>query len=302
MVPVAGLDAVGAALDAETVHRPELVAQLVKAEPGSILGPTHIASVLASENGGLKGAPPAAEVRMLLNKAAESSRCAAGREAAAELLKTARVRAALLTEAAGDPPVVETHGRVAGVVLAAGGSSRLGQPKQLIPFRGKPLVWHAVRAALGAGLAPVVVVCGGAGAQVRRALEGEPVSFVENPTWESGQSSSVRIGLAEAEKAGIEGAVFLLADMPLVGKDLVREIISTHRRTLAPLVAPRAGERRGNPVLFDRATFPALRELAGDRGGRSLFERYTPEWVEWDEAAMLDLDTDEDLRRLRQLE
>ena len=73
-------------------------------------------------------------------------------------------------ELAADSAVLESHGRIAGIVLAAGGSSRLGVPKQLIPFRERPLVWHAVRTAIDAGLSPVVVVCGAAASDVRLAL------------------------------------------------------------------------------------------------------------------------------------
>jgi molybdenum cofactor cytidylyltransferase len=124
---------------------------------------------------------------------------------------------------------------------------------------------------------------------------------INNPDWGAGQSSSVRIGLSQVE-ASSEAAVFLLADMPLMDAELVRQVVRTHRATLAPLVAPRVAGRRANPVLFDRATFPDLHQLTGDQGGRSLFERYEPAWVEWSESAMLDLDTPEDLRRLRDLE
>jgi molybdenum cofactor cytidylyltransferase len=162
-------------------------------------------------------------------------------------------------------------------------------------------VWHAVRVGLEAGLSPLVVVSGAAGEQIRRALEGQSVKVIDNPDWEAGQSSSVRLGLSQVE-AGIEAAVFLLADMPLMEPELVRQIVSTHRATLAPLVAPRAAGRRANPVLFDRGTFSALHQLTGDQGGRSLFDRYQAAWVEWTESAMLDLDTPEDLRRLRDLE
>ena len=190
---------------------------------------------------------------------------------------------------------------MAGIVLAAGGSRRLGQPKQLVEFRGRPLVWHAVRVGLEAGLSPLVVVIGAAGEQIRRALEGESVVVIDNPTWEAGQSSSVRAGLSSVEP-GIEAAIFLLADMPLMEAELVRQVVRTHRTTLAPLVAPRVAGRRANPVLFDRVTFPDLHQLTGDQGGRSLFDRYPAAWVEGSESAMLDLDTPEDLQRLRDRE
>ena len=84
--------------------------------------------------------------------------------------------------------------------------------------------------------------------------------------------------------------------------ELVKQVVMTHRVTLAPLVAPRVAGRRANPVLFDRTTFSGLHQLTGDQGGRSLFDRYQATWVEWTESAMLDLDTPEDLQRLRDRE
>jgi len=300
VVPMAGLDVLGQAIDSPAVHRPERVAELLGLEPSHTLGPSEIARLLGSVAGGLKGVPSDAQVRVLMNKV-DPSRLAAGRDIAGQLLASPRIRAVVLSALQAEDPVLETHGRVAGIVLAAGGSRRLGQPKQLVEFRGRPLVWHTVRVGLEAGLSPLVVVIGAAGEQIRRALEGESVVVIDNPAWEAGQSSSVRLGLSQVE-AGIEAAIFLLADMPLMDAELVRQVVRTHRGSLAPLVAPRVAGRRANPVLFDRVTFPDLHQLTGDHGGRSLFDHYEPAWVEWSESAMLDLDTPEDLRRLRNLE
>ena len=329
VVPVAGLDALGQPIDSAMVHRPERVSDLLGLPLQERLLPEHLARVLASTQGGLKNVPRQAAVRVLLNKCDADERLVDGRKVAGELLKAGGspsgtspaagasasrtssgdapdrsihpIQAVILASLEADPPVREVHGRVAGIVLAAGESSRLGVPKQLIPWRGRPLVWHAARAARLAGLAPVVVVIGAWGDQVRMALEGEPVTLIENPVWQAGQSTSVRLGLAEVE-AQAEAVAFLLSDTPLVTGELIRQLLHTHRQTLAPLVAPRAGGRRANPVLFDRRTFADLRELEGDQGGRALFERYDPAWVDWDESVLLDLDTTEDLQRLRELE
>jgi len=320
VVPVAGLDAVGQPIDSAAVHRPERVSNLLGLPMQERLLPEHLARVLASTQGGLRNVPRQAAVRVLLNKCDAEGRLADGRKVAGELLNAVGsasgsssaagvqelpsphlIQAVILASLEADPPVREVHGRVAGIVLAAGESSRLGVPKQLIPWRGRPLVWHAAQAARQAGLSPVVVVIGAWGDQVRMALEGEPVTLVENPVWQAGQSTSVRLGLAEVD-AQAEAAAFLLSDTPMVTGELIRQLLHTHQETLAPLVAPRAGGRRANPVFFDRRTFADLRELEGDQGGRALFERYEPAWVDWDASVLLDLDTIEDLQRLRELE
>jgi len=93
------------------------------------------------------------------------------------------------------------------------------------------------------------------------------VRVVKNPDWDAGMSTSVRAGLAAVEGEA-EGVVFLLADMPLVDGALVRALVETHRRSLAPIVAPRAGGRWGNPALFDRATFPSLDDWRRLESGR----------------------------------
>jgi molybdenum cofactor cytidylyltransferase len=302
VVPVAALDAVGRPIDSDAVHRPERVAQLLDLPLDELLQPEHLAQVLVSPQGGLKGVPPGAAVRVLLNKCDDESGLPHGRAIASALLEAGPpIQSVVLAELEAEPPVSQTHGRVAGIVLAAGESSRLGMPKQLIPWRSQPLVWHAVQAARQGGLSPVIVVTGAWGDQVRMALEGEPVTLVDNPVWQAGQSTSVRLGVAEVEGQA-EAAAFLLSDTPLVTGELIARLLEAHRSSLATLVAPRAGGRRANPVVFDRRTFAELRELEGDHGGRALFERYEPAWVDWDESILLDLDTAEDLQRLRDLE
>jgi molybdenum cofactor cytidylyltransferase len=90
--------------------------------------------------------------------------------------------------------------------------------------------------------------------------------------------------------------------MPFVNSELVSALVQRYRQTLASLVATWAGGRRANPVLFDRETFPDLLALTGDQGGRAIFRRFEREFVEWDDAVLLDVDTPEDLERLRELE
>ncbi len=302
VVPIAGLDVLGQPLNSTLVHRPERVASVLGVDPETAIGPAEVAAVLGSDRGGLKGVPGSANVRVLLTKATPE-RMPAAREIATLLLDNDRIDSVSIADLTAEDPVLETHGRVAGVVLAAGGSARLGEPKQLIEWRGRPLVWHAVRAALDAGLSPVVVVTGRAGDRVGQALAGEPVMLFDNPDWEAGQSLSVLSGMAAlASVREVEAVVMLLADMPFVDAELVRAVVERHSHTYAPLVAPYAGGRRANPVLFDRVTFGDLQRLEGDQGGRALFDKFEHETVEWDEAITFDLDTPQDLERLRQLE
>jgi molybdenum cofactor cytidylyltransferase len=298
VVPMAGLDILGQTTRSDAIHRPELVSKLLRSRRETQIGPAELAAVLGSENGGLKGIPGGATVRILLNKSIDTA-VEAGGQAAEILLNNPRIQSVVIASVREDDPVVEVHSRVAGIILAAGGSSRLGEPKQLVQWRDHPLIWYALRAA--EGLDPVSMVIGEAAKELRRSVKRESVTIIENEDWESGQSSSVRIGL-EAIPEGAEAVVFLLADMPFVTQELVEALVQRYRQTLAPLVATWAGGRRANPVLFDRETFSDLRQLKGDQGGRAIFRRFEREFVEWDDTVLLDVDTPEDLERLQSME
>lgn len=300
VVPVVGLDVLGETLDSVLVHRGDRVGAILGSVGSDRISENHIAALLVSPDGGLKGVPGSAEVRVLLNKVDSEEQRSAARAISEHVLREGRMAAVALGSVLQPSPVAECWGQVAGVVLAAGGSSRLGRPKQLIEWRGRPLVWHAAQTALDAGLSPVVVVTGAGATAVGDALSGQAVEIVYNPRWESGQSSSVRTG-GEAVIGRVEAICFLLADMPRVPSELIRREVEVHRRTLSPVVAPWAGGRWANPALFDRSVFEDLLSLRGDRGGRALFDRYPVLRVEWDESILLDVDTPGDLERLDRL-
>ena len=172
----------------------------------------------------------------------------------------------------------------------------------LLPWRGKPLIRHAAEAALVGGLSPVVVVTGAVEEPLRDALAGLPVKFAPNPRWQEGQSSSLHAGLrALPERTG--SAVFLLADQPFVTPELIHALRDRHAETLAPVIAPRVGEKRANPVLFDRDTFADLLALKGDTGGRAIFHHTPVTYFDWPDAnLLLDVDTPEDYARLEEAE
>ncbi|MEA3351240.1 MAG: nucleotidyltransferase family protein [Chloroflexota bacterium] len=191
---------------------------------------------------------------------------------------------------------------VAGIVLAAGGASRFGEPKQLLLWHGRALVWHVADKAVEAGLSPVIVVGGDYMESLRSSLAGLAVSLIHNPHWKQGQSTSVRAGVGAVPASGM-GAMLLLADQPQIPVTLIRKLMQIHASDGAPIVAPRVQNQRANPVLFDRVVFDDLMKLSGDIGGRKLFSKYKPEWVTWhDTSILLDVDTREDYRELLDLD
>jgi molybdenum cofactor cytidylyltransferase len=186
--------------------------------------------------------------------------------------------------------------QVAAIVLAAGGSVRMGQPKQLLPIGNQPMVRHMTRVVAAAGLAQVVVVIGAHAESVAAALADLPVDIVTNESWNEGMSSSIRTGL-RALRPEIQAAILVLGDQPALTTDLIQLLATRYRATGASIIAPFYRGQRGNPVLFDRALFPELLNVEGDRGGRMLIARYQEqvEGVDVDDPAVLmDLDSPED--------
>ena len=188
---------------------------------------------------------------------------------------------------------------VAGILLAAGASSRFGMPKPLLDWNGLPFVRVIAENALRAGLSPLVLVTGAYADEVESAVQGIPLRIARNDAWASGQSASLRAGIRALESS-TRAAIFLLADQPQIPAALLRAILEEYARSGAKILAPRVGERWANPVLFDAALFPALLSLEGDIGGRALFAQFPPHPVLWeDESILLDADTPEDYERMK---
>lgn len=194
------------------------------------------------------------------------------------------------------------NGTVAAVVLAAGGSTRFGQPKQLLSWGGRPLVTHIADTAWSAGLDPVIVVIGSAAESVAPLLAGRPFQVVRNYRWETGVSSSLNVAIA-ALPPTVEAAIFIPADQPLITPQFLQRCVETWRATKAGIVIPQTRDgSRGNPVLFSREFFAELATLSGDVGGRALFAQYADRIVSvpvTDAQILSDVDTPESFAALR---
>jgi len=183
---------------------------------------------------------------------------------------------------------------VAGLLLAAGGGTRLGTPKALLEFGGERLADRGVRLLRDGGCRPVVVVLGAAEVAVPGAVA------VRNPDWATGMGSSLRAGLA-ALPPSAEAVVIALVDQPLIGAEAVRRLVAAHRAGASVAVATYGGRRR-NPVLIARPHFAEVAELAvGDVGARPFLRRHAGLVAEVpcdDVGDPADIDTADDLARL----
>jgi len=190
---------------------------------------------------------------------------------------------------------------VACIVLAAGRSTRMGVANKLLAdVGGRPMVRRVVEAALASGARPVLVVTGHQGAHVRAALGGLEVTFVDNPSYAVGLSSSLKAGIG-AVPTDCDGALVLLGDMPLITGLHLDRLIAAFAAN-AGIVVPTHEGRRGNPVLWPRARFAALLRLEGDTGAKRLLAAHARELREVDlstNAIFADVDTPEALAELR---
>ncbi|HEU5041857.1 MAG TPA: nucleotidyltransferase family protein [Gemmatimonadales bacterium] len=187
---------------------------------------------------------------------------------------------------------------IAGVILAAGSSSRLGTNKLLVELDGEALVRRAARRALAAGLDPLIVVLGFEADRVEAALTGLPLVTVVNPRHAEGMPTSLQAGL-RAIPERCDAAVVLLPDMPLVTSEMLAELADRFRATGAPLVISLYGEVAAPPTLYARALFPAL--LAAGEGGRQVVREHRARAAEVRRPAelLVDLDLPADLERAR---
>jgi molybdenum cofactor cytidylyltransferase len=297
VVHVVGLAGIGKPLNDEVVHRPDIFSKLSGLQRGEIITPEAVARVLLDPAGGQKNIPPDARKIVLLNQADTPELQSVARGMTRTLLQGFHSAIIACLE---KREVFAVHERVAGIVLAAGESTRFGRPKQLLAWKGQPFVRAVAETALKAGLDPVMVITGAAHEKVGATVQGLSVRVVQNENWNNGQSSSIRKGvqvLKHEKNAG--SAIFLLVDQPQVTQSILQALVEKHAEGLYPVVAPLVIDRRANPVLFDQVTFADLLELEGDVGGRAIFHKYQVEYLPWhDDRLLLDVDTPDQYQRL----
>jgi len=192
--------------------------------------------------------------------------------------------------------------RCAAVVLAAGASTRLGQPKQLIRIGSESLLHRTARLAIEAGCSPVYVVVGFEAEQMRKELAGLPIETVFNPAWQEGMGSSLRAGAHEVLQLDPlpQAALLLVCDQPRLTAAHLHALLTRHAAAqtighIAITASVYAG-RTGVPAVFSAALFSELTACSGDRGARDLIGAHAPQVqaIPWP-AGELDLDRPEDL-------
>jgi molybdenum cofactor cytidylyltransferase len=192
--------------------------------------------------------------------------------------------------------------RAGGILLAAGGATRFGSPKQLAPLHGRPLLQHAIDAALSVpALSPLVVVLGSHAAEIRAVVDVGAAEVAICADWATGQAASLRTGV-RALGDRVDWALVTLGDQPTITPPVITAILDAADRAGPDVRAVRATHdgRPGHPVALARSLFADLLALEGDRGARDVLRRVRVAEVEiGDRWSGDDVDTPEDLERLR---
>jgi molybdenum cofactor cytidylyltransferase len=302
---VAGLQGLNQPLSDEHVHRPERFAEISELKDGEIITPGVLERVLGHPDGGLKGIPEHARRMVFLNQADTELLSGQAKRIAEEIIseyECVAIGRLLPEEDRFEAEIEAVYVPIASIILAAGGSERLGQPKALLQWKSETMVHRSARLASEAGLSPVIIVAGDEIGSISQNVSDLDVTVVYNPDWKAGQSTSLKVGLAKIpERNG--AVIFQVVDQPCLTLDLLWSLIELHRQTRAEIIQPYAAGSRANPVLFDRSTFGDLMTITGDQGGRALFHRFNVLSLPWHDTRILtDLDTPEDLEKLQFLD
>ncbi|HXX21919.1 MAG TPA: nucleotidyltransferase family protein [Terriglobia bacterium] len=190
---------------------------------------------------------------------------------------------------------------IAGLILAAGESSRMGTPKATLTYRGCTFLERIVQTLREGGLTRIVVVLGHRAEEIQQQVKSEAVQVVINPAYRFGQTSSLQAGLRTLVADDLDAVLLCLVDHPAGSAETVKRIVATFRECCAPVVIPTYHGRRGHPVLIGRQLFEELLGLTSDAGADSVVRRYRPatQFVEVeDEGIVIDVDDPESYRRL----
>jgi len=186
--------------------------------------------------------------------------------------------------------------RIGAAILAAGSSSRLGKPKQLVPFRGKPLLQHAIDVSAQVTLTNRWIILGAYEEAIKGEIDFKSSELISNPNWEEGMAASIRIAAERAEKEDLDALLIILSDQPFINAELLGALLRFYEPNKGLIMASEYNDILGVPALFDRAYYQELMKLSGDAGARKLISAFRAKVksVKFEKGS-IDIDTKRDL-------
>jgi len=190
--------------------------------------------------------------------------------------------------------------KVSGIILAAGSASRMGKTKQLLPFKGRPILEHVISNARLSNLYEIIVVLGQSAKKIQHDIDLTSTKTIINNEYIKGQSTSLIKGLEKISPL-CDAAMFLLADQPLITPVTINTIIKAFENSNLSITIPYYNDIRGNPVIIAKSLFQNLKSLSGDTGPRILFNNFKDSILKvpvQDKAILIDVDTQNDYKKL----
>lgn len=295
---VAGLSALGKPLNEENFHRPEEIARALNVSMGVTITTDHLFEILSHPEGSLKNIPDQAEKILFLHQAD----CLIDNKLIDDL--ALRLKCAydhvLLSEIKNNNLHIHAHwGKIGCVILAAGASTRFGGPKQLAIFRNKTFIENVIETSLKIHFQNRVVVLGSFFEEIRTVIDQYEINILKNDEWERGQASSVRSGVRFFLQNPVEAIIFLLVDQPQITTDMIKNVLNLFAYQKPNIIVHLNKGQNRHPILFSKNTFEELINIQGDRGGRQLFDKFSPVQINLENDYLaLDIDTIEDLKNL----
>ncbi|HEY9675597.1 MAG TPA: nucleotidyltransferase family protein [Waterburya sp.] len=191
------------------------------------------------------------------------------------------------------------------IILAAGASSRMGTPKQLLSYQGRSFIRHMAEVAIASVCQPIAVVLGANAQRIKPEISELPIQIVENQQWAEGMSTSIRVGLEAllAVNQNLEAVVIALCDQPFVSSQTLDQIVEAYHFTGKPIIASEYAGTLGVPALFSRLLFYELMALKSTEGAKQLIKRHIDEVFSIPFAdGAIDIDTPEDYEQLQNFE
>ncbi len=299
VVPVASLTALGKPLDAEHVYNVEAIINRYGFVEGTRIKSPWIAQIIRDEQLGLKGVPPSARVIAFLNQASTKGYGRARARLIAKLaLRQSRLNGVAIGAVRGTDPIQEIHRPVGAVVLAAGLSTRMGEPKMLLPWtEHKTIIEHIIEQLINARIEHIVVVTGHMAKEVKDLMKPLGVEVVFNRSYKSGEMlSSVKVGL-RALPDHIAASLIVLGDQPRIQPKVIYQVLTAYSENAGEIIAPSYQMRRGHPILISRRYWPELLNLPRNGALREVINAHQDQIhyvVADDDSVLRDVDTPED--------
>ncbi|PKO07576.1 MAG: putative selenium-dependent hydroxylase accessory protein YqeC [Chloroflexi bacterium HGW-Chloroflexi-3] len=295
---VVGISAFGKPLTEEFFHRPEEIARALNISIGEIITADHIFQIIIHPDGGLKNIPDQAEKILFLHQADYLTDNKEINDLALRL--KGFYDQVLLSEIKSGSLYIHAHwGKIGCVILAAGSGSRFGGPKQLAIFKEKTFIENVIETTQSVYFQDRVVILGSYFEAIRSIINKYEINNLNNVEWENGQATSVKLGVSYFLKVPVDAIIFLLVDQPQITPKMINNVLNLFAYQKPKIIVHNYKGENRHPILFSKDTFQELLNIQGDRGGRQLFDKFSPFQINLeDDYLALDIDTIEDLKNL----